>query len=179
VSELRLVDKIVTLCQHFDRARLGYALGGALALAYATAEPRGTRDIDVDVFVPAHDVGRVFAALPPGVRRGGTDARQARAHDQVRVWWDDTPVDLFFAAERWQFDVERRCRTVPFAGHTVRVLSAEDLAVYKALFDRRRDWVDIEAIAACGALDAPLAADRLAALLSANDPRVTRLRHLS
>jgi hypothetical protein len=179
VNPPTLVQRITTLCTAFDTARISHALGGALALAYATAEPRATRDIDIDVFLPAADVGRVFAALPEGVRRGRADAAAVRTDDQVRLWWDDTPVDLFFAAERWQFDIDRRCRTVPFADGTVRVLAAEDLAVYKALFDRRRDWVDIESMAECGALDSLLAAERLAALLGDNEARVLRLRHLA
>ena len=63
-----LVDRIVAICDALDASRLPWALGGALALAYATEEPRGTRDIDVNVFVPATDASTVFAALPPSGR---------------------------------------------------------------------------------------------------------------
>ena len=41
-----LVDRIVAICRSLEAARIPWALGGALALAYATNQPRGTRDID-------------------------------------------------------------------------------------------------------------------------------------
>ena len=174
-----LVERIVDVCEHLDRAGLPWALGGALALAYATEEPRATRDIDVNVFVPATEAARVFAALPAGVRHGAADVRAAEDDEQVRLWWDDTPVDLFFAADPFHAEVARRCRAVPFAGRTIRVLSAEDLAVFKALFDRPKDWVDIATMHESRSLDVGVAADRLADLLGHDDPRIGRLRDVA
>lgn len=171
---LSIVDRIAALCAALDRAGLPWALGGALALAYATEEPRGTRDIDINVFVPSTQAASVFAALPRGVRHSAADAAAALSADQVRLWWDDTPVDVFFAASRFHAEVALRCRAVPFAGQTVRVLAAEDLAVFKALFDRSRDWVDIEAMVESDTIDIEVAATRLARLLG-DDPRVGRL----
>jgi hypothetical protein len=170
-----LVDRIVTLGAALDQAGIGWALGGALALAYATEEPRATRDIHVNVFVPSSEVDRVFAALPAGVAHSAADRRTVLADDQVRLWWDDTPVDVFFATDPFHHAVSERCRSVPFAGHTVSVLSADDLAVFKALFDRPRDWVDIDEMAACGTLDRSVAAAALAVLVGDHDPRVARL----
>jgi len=88
-----LVDKIVTLADVLDRSDIAWAIGGALALAYATEEPRGTRDIDLNVFVPSTAAARVFAALPDGVNHGKPDLAAAERDDQVRLWWDDTPDD--------------------------------------------------------------------------------------
>lgn len=175
---LSLVDRIVAVCDALDHAELPWALGGALALAYATEEPRATRDIDVNVFVPATDAGRVFAALPHGVRHGDADIRAARDAEQVRLFWDDTPVDLFFSADPFHADVARRCRTVPFAGRMIRVLSAEDLAVFKAMFDRPKDWIDIATMHESDAIDLHVAADRLTDLLGPDDPRIARLRSI-
>ena len=66
---------------------------------------------------------------------------------------------------------------MPFAGITIAVLAAEDLAVFKAMFDRPKDWVDIATMAEADALDAQVAADRLADLLG-DDERVDRLREI-
>lgn len=44
-----------------------HAFGGALGLAFHVAEPRATRDIDVNVFVPVDAAPAVFAAMPAGV----------------------------------------------------------------------------------------------------------------
>lgn len=170
-----LVDRIVAIATSLDDAGIEWALGGALALAYATEEPRATRDIDLNVFVEASDVDRVFAALPTGVAHGADDRAAVLAADQVRLWWDGTPIDVFFAGDAFHFDAARRCRSVPLAGHCVRVLCADDLAVFKAMFDRPRDWVDIAEMAACGTLDATAAAASLAGLVGADDPRVARL----
>ena len=170
-----LVEQVRALAESLEASGLPWAIGGALALAYATSEPRGTRDIDINVFVPAERCDEVFAALPDGVRYGEEDRAAVEHDDQVRLWWDDTPVDLFFAAAPFHVDVGTRCREVPFAGTTIRVLSAEDLAVFKAMFDRSKDWVDIESMVDCGALDVEVAAERLHQLLG-DDARVGRLR---
>jgi hypothetical protein len=172
-----LVARILAVCESLERNHIPYALGGALALAYATSEPRGTRDIDVNVFVGAGEAAAVFAALPADVAFGAADIADAAAHEQVRLWWDDTPVDVFFAADQFHLDVAERCRIVPFGGTQIRVLGAEDLTVFKALFDRTKDWADIEAMVDSRAVDVGIAADRLAGLLG-NDPRVARVRSL-
>ena len=173
-----LIGRIVAVCESLDRAGVPWALGGALALAYATNEPRGTRDIDVNVFVGSADAQRVFSMLPTGVVFTDADIAEAAAHDQVRLWWDTTPIDVFFAADPFHDQVAARCRAVPFEGRRIRVLCAEDLAVFKAMFDRTKDWADIEAMVESHAIDLQLAAERLAGLLG-DDPRVGRLRTLT
>lgn len=175
---MRLVDRIVAVCDSLERADISWALGGALALAYATNEPRGTRDIDVNVFIGAGDARAVFEALPDGVVFTDADVAEAAIRDQVRLWWDATPIDVFFAADPFHFDVGQRCRSVPFEGRPIKVLAAEDLAVFKALFDRTKDWADIEAMVESNAVDVQLAADRLSGLVGA-DARVVRLRMLA
>jgi hypothetical protein len=173
-----LIERIVAVCESLDRAGIPWALGGALALAYATNEPRGTRDIDVNLFVPSTDARAAFAALPAGVAFTDADVVEAGARDQVRLWWDTTPIDVFFAAEPFHFDVAGRCRSVPFESRRINVLSAEDLAVFKVLFDRTKDWADIEAMIESKAVDLHLVADRLSVLLG-DDPRVVRIRSLA
>jgi predicted nucleotidyltransferase len=170
-----LVAQVLGIAHALDEAGIEWALGGALALAYATEEPRGTRDIDVNVFVSASEVRRVFVALPDGVTASTSDEARVLAEDQVRLWWDGTPIDLFFAAGPFHAEVANRIRRVPFAGHEVKVLCAEDLAVFKAMFDRPKDWVDIDEMATSGALDRTVAAQRLEHLLGSVDPRVWRL----
>ena len=173
-----LIDRIVAVCESLDRAGIPWAFGGALALAYATNEPRGTRDIDVNVFVASTEAPAVFAAMPAGVAFTDADVADAGTRDQVRLWWDTTPIDVFFAADPFHFDVAGRCRSVPFEGHRIKVLSAEDLAVFKALFDRTKDWADIEAMIESNAVDLQLVAERLSGLLG-DDPRVARVRTLA
>lgn len=172
---MNLVERILAVADALDNGNVPWAFGGAFALAYATAEPRGTRDIDVNVFVEGSQADRVFAMLPAGVEIPASAQRLVMSDDQIRVMWDDTPIDLFFAASEFHLEVRRRCLTVPFAGRKVRVLCADDLAVFKAMFDRPKDWVDIDAMDEAKTLDRSVASRCLAQLLGAEDSRVGRL----
>lgn len=145
---LNLAQRVVGL--HRALARIPHAFGGALALAYY-AEPRATIDIDLNVFVGVEALARVEAPLTKlGVVFTG-DARLLVQRDgQARVFWDATPVDLFFAYDPFHDAVRASVRTVPFADMTIPVLSADHLVVCKVVFNRPKDWVDIDALLAAG-----------------------------
>ncbi len=141
------VERVLTAIPH--------AFGGALALAYY-AEPRATIDIDLNVFVPADHYADVAALLVSiGVAADAPEAVAAIEHDgQARVMWDDTPIDLFFAYDAFHDAAAAACRPVPFADSTIRILAPEHLVICKVVFDRPKDWIDIDAI-----LDADVALD--------------------
>ena len=170
-----LVDKVRAVAAAFDDHHVPYAFGGAIALAYATEEPRGTRDVDVNVFVGADRVDDVFAALPETVAHSSADRQGVVEDEQVRLWWDDTPIDVFFAAHPFHLAAGQRSRAVDFDGTLIRVLAADDLAVFKVLFDRPKDWVDIATMIDSGTLDVATVIDATAVLLG-DDDRVDRLR---
>lgn len=142
-----LDEQIVAIEQAFSRAKIPHAFGGAQALAYY-GPVRATHDIDVNVFLPAAESERVFDALA----RLGADATNpglrvlAARDEQVRVRWEGTPVDLFFAYDALHRSSMERRRKVDFYGDPIHVLSAEDLIVYKATFNRGKDWDDIAGI---------------------------------
>ncbi|MGH2670449.1 MAG: hypothetical protein ACRDH5_15270, partial [bacterium] len=125
------------------------------ALAYY-AQPRATADIDLNVFVPDTDAARAVGPLRRiGVTAGEDVLVRAKVDGQVRLSWGETPVDLFFSYDAFHDAAERAVRRVPFAEHTIPILSAEHLVVCKVVFNRPRDWVDIEAMRDAGApLDA-------------------------
>jgi hypothetical protein len=170
-----LAEKLVALHRALARARLPHAFGGAIALAYWTEEPRGTRDIDVNVFLPADRAERALAALPEGVEQPAGTAEAIAREGQIRLWWDDTPVDLFFDYDPIHEEAARNRRTVPFEGVRIPVLGPVELAVFKAMFDRTRDWADIEAMAARGTLDFESARAALGRMLPRDDARFERL----
>lgn len=64
-------------------------------------------------------------------------------------------------------------RTVPFEGTTIPVLHCDALMVFKAMFNRTRDWADIEDMVAAGA-DTTAAIATVSALLGEDDAVVTR-----
>ena len=173
-----LVEKVVALSEALTSAGVPHAFGGAIALAYCTEDPRGTRDIDVNLFVDVDDLDRVFRALPVGVDHGPGDAVVVRRDGQVRLWWDDTPLDLFFDVHDFHRRVPLAVRLVPFAGRAIPVLGCDDLAVFKVMFDRTKDWADLEAMVEIGALDATAVLGWVVRLLGVDHPGTERLARL-
>jgi hypothetical protein len=174
-----LVEKVLALSAALTAAGLPHAFGGAIALAYCTEDPRGTRDVDVNVFVPASEPEPVLAALPAAVTVPGGTAGIIAREGQVRLWWDDTPVDLFLDYAPLHGQAARGSREVPFAGRRIRVLGPVELVLFKALFDRPKDWVDIGTVVDAGAVAPEPVRDDLIALVGADDPRVMRWDELT
>jgi hypothetical protein len=140
-----LPEKVVAIHRALADARVPHAIGGALALAYY-AEPRATIDIDVNVFGATDAWPRVSEALGLVGVDVGADESALRRDGQVRLWWDRNPVDVFFAYDPFHDEMKAAVRRVPFAGTTMPILSPEHLAVCKAMFDRPKDWLDLEAM---------------------------------
>ncbi len=92
-----LGDQLLAVHDGLDAAGIPHAIGGAIALAYCVLEPRGTRDVDVNVFVEPQRARDVFAAMPEGVEVSGEALERAERDGQVRLRWGITPIDLFLS----------------------------------------------------------------------------------
>src|SRR4051794_10464730 len=90
-----LVDKLYAIHDALTEAGFAHAFGGAIALAYCVEEPRGTRDLDVNIFFDAAEAGKVLAALPEPVRVRKKDVVRVERDGQARLDWDGTPIDVF------------------------------------------------------------------------------------
>jgi len=147
VSTLTLAQRVLAI--EAALSEIPHAFGGALALAYY-AEPRATIDIDLNVFVPAERFSDV--AVPLGRLGAASDnplvAAIVQRDGQARVMWDATPIDLFFAYDSFHDAAGAARHVVPFGGGTIPILAAEHLIVCKAVFNRPKDWVDIDAMLA-------------------------------
>jgi hypothetical protein len=170
-----LVEKVVALTDALRAAGIPHAFGGALALAYCTAEPRATRDIDLNLFLDAESASEALDAMPAGVVHGSRDITAIEDDGQVRLWWDITPVDLFFSYHPIHGYAADHARQVPFADAAIPVLDGTSLVVFKAAFNRPKDWVDIASVAEARAADFDVALDWLQSFLDDDDPRVQRL----
>ena len=136
----------MAITEALDGAGVPHAFGGALALAYH-AEPRATVDIDVNIFVPPDDVDVVTEPLRAlGVDMSEDVVALIEQDGQARAMWEGTFVDLFFAYDPFHEAAARAVERVPFGEATIPILSASHLVVCKAVFDRPKDWVDIESI---------------------------------
>jgi hypothetical protein len=139
-----LLAAVRTLVDGFEGAGIPYALGGAIA--YSTwGEPRATRDVDLNVWLPTEELVRAFIVLEAaGIKLDrATALAQATERGLFVVYLGDYRVDVFVPSVPF-YDVarERRVR-VAIGGKPAWVLSAETLAVFKMLFFRPKDLVDI------------------------------------
>lgn len=173
-----LAEKVVTLHRALDGGALPHAFGGALALAWCTRQPRGTSDIDVNIFVPTTSARRVLDALPVQVTRSGRDALRLEREGQQRLFWDETPVDIFLNTTDFHEAAMERASLEPFAGEMIPFLACRDLAVFKAFFNRRRDWADIEDMLVAGTIDVESVVTLLAQHLGPDDERIATFRSI-
>lgn len=173
-----LVEAILEIHEALERARLPHAFGGALALAWCTGEPRATRDVDVNVFIPPGRVVELISALPRGIAVDDANRERLERDGQDRLMWGAIPIDLFLSNTSYHEQVAAEVRYEAFAGAQVPFLSCASLAVFKAFFDREKDWVDLAEMLRAGQLDAPRLLGTLTRLLGPGDERVSRLVEL-
>ena len=170
-----LPAKIVAVHDLLRAADLPHAFGGALALAWCTQRARGTIDIDVNVFVPADRSDDVLGALASVVTATVEQREQLTGEGQTRLWWDATPLDVFLDTTPFHAAVGERVRWELFGDVELPFLACRDLAVFKAFFDRTKDWADLEEMHAAGSLDVDAVIGVLVRYLGSDDPRIARL----
>ena len=173
-----LVNKIGLLHRALEKAQLPHAFGGALALAWCTERARGTIDIDINILIPEADYQLGINALPRDVRVTRKDLQMLKREGQVRLWWQKTPLDVFFNSTEFHHQLFDRVRWETFAGESIPFLSCYDLAVFKAFFNRTKDWADLEEMQKMGTLDIEQVQATLIHYLGAGDDRIFQLGRL-
>lgn len=154
-----------------------YAIGGALALA-AWGFPRATNDVDIDLFVAPDELGEVFTVLE---RLGCELDRQAcsesaRKRGDFTVRFARMRIDFFVPSIAFYRSVEARVRDAPLGSAPAKYLSPEDLAVFKMLFFRTKDVLDVERLVGFlgSAFDTGYVRASLVEIVGAEDPRIAR-----
>ncbi|HEV2998336.1 MAG TPA: hypothetical protein VGX16_04455 [Solirubrobacteraceae bacterium] len=178
MSEPSLPEKILAIDRALAGAGIAHAFGGALALAYY-AEPRATIDIDVNIFLAPAGYPAVEGALGTLGVQGGVDQGRVEREGQCRMDWGGTPIDLFFAYDALHEAMRGAIRREPFGEASIPVLAPEHLLVCKAVFDRPKDWLDIEQVVLCVEdLDTGEVLAWLDRILDPGDPRRGRFERL-
>ena len=183
-SPLVVLERALLLHRLLDEAGVAHAIGGALALAYHVQEARATRDIDLNVSSDPDDPAALLGLLPPDIPWGETEVKAVRDTGQVRLWWPlpdgqpPIPLDLFFPQGRLHELVNQQAELVPMLDGTVPIVPATYLMVFKMLFDRRKDWADIEELLRFGKVDVAEARAWLTEIVGADDPRQQKLTEL-
>ncbi len=130
------------------RAGIPYAIIGGLAVQW-WGEPRFTKDVDLTVMAPLDDperfIRQVVEAFVPRIEDAVTFARRNRVI-LIRAS-NGCPIDVSMGLPGYEDEVMRRAVEVELEpGKAIRVCSAEDLVIHKAIAGRPRDVQDIEGI---------------------------------
>ncbi|MGH2977699.1 MAG: hypothetical protein ACRDKC_04915 [Gaiellaceae bacterium] len=145
-----LARKIVSAHEMLDSVRVAHQFGGAVALAWYR-NPRATTDVDLNVTIaPEHAEPVLGVLVHLGVTVSQADRDTIRRDGQARLDWDGSYLDLFFATISLHREMAEHARLVAFGPVQIPILSPEHLIVCKAVFDRQKDWVDIEEMVAWG-----------------------------
>ncbi|MCK6511233.1 nucleotidyltransferase family protein [Myxococcota bacterium] len=165
----------VELVEALEGAGISCAIGGALALGF-WAGPRGTIDVDLNVFVEEAEYERLLDIL---LEAGCSfhrekclqDAEQGNAMILQKDGW---PIDLFVPSIPFYSEAQRTVRRVRLREKDVPVLGPEALCVFKLLFFRRKDIVDLERLVALQGhkLDRAYIRGWIVDMLGEEDPRV-------
>jgi len=176
VTNLLLDGKVMGIAQALEQARIPHAFGGAIALAYYAA-PRGTEDIDINVFLKAEEAGTCWEELEHlGIQSPAAD-RDIHDH-QVTLSWEHTPIHVFLSYDPFHESCGARARKVPFADGRIWILSAEDITVFKVIYDRPKDRAEVREVLLCVGerMDVAYTIGWLERILGAEDGRLKRFR---
>lgn len=168
-------DAGLLIADAFERHAVPYALGGALAYGQYGI-PRATNDVVVNVFVEPDRLDVVFSVLRSvGIAVDPAPARAATEREGLIVLrLAEFRIDVFTPSIAFSWEAARTRVRQRIGGQDVWFLSAEALCVFKLLFFRGKDVVDLERLVAVqgAAVDAAYVRRHIADMLGEDDPRV-------
>jgi len=174
-APLDAFEASLRIAQALERGHVSYALGGALAYGQYGI-PRATNDVDVNVFVEPASLAPVVGALRSlGIAVDDRAAReQAEAEGLFVVEYEALRVDVFTPSIAFSWEAERTRVRQTIDGVSVWFLSVEALCVFKMLFFRGKDVVDMERLIAVqgDAIDRAYVRSQLVDMMGPADPRV-------
>jgi len=162
-----------------DDAGLEHAFGGALALMHYVAEPRTTWDVDVNISVSRENADVVVAALSGIVQASKEQVAFLKQDGQVRLLVGRYPLDIFLAEHEFHDEMRMMSSMRPFGDRELPYISATHLTVLKAMFNRSKDWVDIESMLRHGSVDVQRAIGWLVTLQGPDEEAPARIRAMS
>jgi len=156
VSSPGLVELIHWLEDVFDGIGARRSYGGAIAYNYH-GPPRLTLDVDVLVLVPDSRIPALLEELrSEGCLHGDADPRPIEIGAVLADLRSPAPlvtfrcrgirIEIFAPWHPFHHRVLDRSPRRDLAGREIRIHAAEDLIVFKKIFDRPKDLMDIKAM---------------------------------
>ena len=174
-GSLTFTARIHQLHHALDQAEVAHAFGGAIALGWCVPQARATIDIDINIFLPTEQFERALDALPEEIEVTERSREQLGRDGQTRLRWGVVPVDVFLNTTEFHRRAATRVRRWDFMGVEIPCLSCDDLAVFKAFYDRPKDWVDIGEMVKIASFDIAEVRATLTELLGSDDERISKL----
>ncbi|MBC7170998.1 MAG: hypothetical protein H5U40_01140 [Polyangiaceae bacterium] len=175
------LDAALVATAALEGASIPCAIGGALALG-VWGVPRATLDVDLNVFVDGERLDRAIDVLVAAGLAIETEA--ARAAAAADGWFSaklsGIRVDVFVPSIPFSYEAARTRRLVCLEGRDVPFLSMEALAVFKMLFFRPKDLIDLERLLALQPdLDRRYVRAHLVDMVGETDARIPRWDELT
>jgi hypothetical protein len=137
------------LDQFFRALGLPYAIIGGMAVQW-WGEPRATRDVDLTVMTPLDQPSSTFILQVLGRFPGRIENAEefARRNRVILITASNgCPVDISMGLPGYEEEVMQRTTEFELEpGKAIRICSAEDLIIHKAIAGRPQDVRDIEGI---------------------------------
>jgi hypothetical protein len=172
-----LVDAVTSIIDQLEAAGIGYAFGGAIALS-AWSEPRATTDVDLNLWVSDDELPSALSTLKrAGVALDETAAISgARERGMFAGQHGSYRIDIFVPSVPFYDEALRRKQPVRLADRDTWVLSPESLAVFKMLFFRAKDVVDLARLLEVHRpeLDTEFVRGWLIDMVGRSDPRIAK-----
>lgn len=152
-----LLEVVSNLTECFDRLKLRYAVGGAIANGF-WGIVRTTKDVDCLVAIPAISYqlladdlnSRGFTQLDEDRRQVEVTVSRMRAQatgdNLIECYVSGVRVELFVPAVPLQEQILRRAVSLPIGDREARMTTAEDLILLKLAFHRPKDIHDVRGI---------------------------------
>lgn len=177
MSDETVTSVVLRLIDVLAESGVTYAFGGALALA-AWSEPRATADVDIILWVEAGELDLAIDLI----RAAGVtlDRESARAQVADRGMFAGMAgfvrVDVFVPSIPFYAEAAQRRVATQIAGRDTWVHSAEVLSVFKLLFFRPKDLLDVERMLQIQgpSLDRTFVRSALVEMLGESDPRIEK-----
>ena len=180
--ELDAFALAMRLARALDDAGVPYAIGGALAFG-VWGDPRGTHDVDINLFIEHHALDDALNVLEgAGMTIDREAARVAdRGGDVIVGWHSCMRVDLFTPNIPFAWEAKNRVVRVRGPAGEAAYLSAESIAVFKLMFFRPKDILDVQKLIEVqgDALDVRYVRDWIVRMMGEGDERTIELDRMT